>query len=301
MTVETVAPRPRSVRNLRLHGLLYLLPALLLVLGIVYAGIGYTGWTSFYQWDGLSPTKKFVGWGNYQRMLDDKVLWRALRHVGIFAVLTIFLQMAIGLGMAMLLRRGLVAGAAVYKAIMFIPVVMAPAVVATVFRDIMNPDGWMQSRMAENGLGALVHPWLADPKTALYGIVAINIWQWTGFSFVLYQAALAQVDEGLFEAASIDGASALQQLWYVLLPQLRTAHLTLIMTGCIGSLKTFDIVLLTTGGGPGRASEFLTTYIYKQAVVQFRAGYSAALSVLMLVVAVTITVIQMRLARLGED
>ena len=280
---------------------LYILPALILVVGVVYVGIGYTGWVSTLDWNGIDDSAKWVGMGNFISATKDPVFWQALGHVAIFGVLTILIQMILGLIMAILLGSSAVFGRPVYKIIMFLPVVLAPAAVATAFRGILAPDGQFNGLLHAFGASNADIAWLADPKFALFSLAAINIWQWTGFSFLLYQAAISQIDQGLFEAAAIDGAGTFSVIRYILLPQLKGTHATLALTGCIGSLKTFDIVYLTTGGGPGRSTEFLTTYIYKQVIEQYHAGYSAALSVILLVLALILTTVQIRAYRLGED
>jgi raffinose/stachyose/melibiose transport system permease protein len=139
---------------------------------------------------------------------------------------------------------------------------------------------------------------LANQGTALYAIVAINVFQWTGFSALLYQAALSQVDRTVLEAAEIDGAGTWTTIRRVVLPQLRGTHATLVITGCIGAVKTFDLVYLTTGGGPGGTTEFLTTYLYRQTVDQFNVGYGSALTIVMLVIALAMTLLQMRAYRM---
>ena len=280
---------------------LYILPALILVVGIIYAGVGYTGWASTLDWNGIDDSGRSVGLQNFTEIAGDPIFWTALRHVLVFGVITIVVQMVLGLVVAVLLSGDAVRGKPVYKIIMFLPVVLAPAAVATAFRSILSPDGALNGLLTAVLPGELSTAWLADPAIVLYALAAINIWQWTGFSFLLYQAAISQIDQHLFEAASIDGASFAQTVRYVLLPQLGGTHATLALTGCIGALKTFDIVYLTTGGGPGRSSEFLTTYIYKQVIEQYHAGYSAALSIVLLVLALTLTAIQIRAYRFGRD
>jgi raffinose/stachyose/melibiose transport system permease protein len=280
---------------------LYILPALILVVGIIYVGIGYTGWVSTLNWNGIDPAGRQVGFGNSAAAAQDPVLWQALGHVAIFGVLTILIQMVLGLIMAILLTSNAVFARPVYKVILFLPVVLAPAAVATAFRGILAPDGQFNGLLQSFGIHGADAAWLADPHFALYSIAAINIWQWTGFSFLLYQAAISQIDQSLFEAAAIDGAGTFKVVRYILLPQLRGTTATLALTGCIGALKTFDIVYLTTGGGPGTSTEFLTTYIYKQVIEQYHAGYSAALSIILLVLALALTAIQIRAYRFGED
>ncbi|MGN6446345.1 carbohydrate ABC transporter permease [Amnibacterium sp.] len=280
---------------------LYILPALILIVGIIYVGIGYTGWVSTLDWNGIDPTTRSVGIGNYVELVGDPVFWAAIGHFVVFAIVTILVQMALGLLMAILLGGNAVLGRPVYKVLLFIPVVLAPAAVATAFRSIMSPDGALNDLLGAVGIPAGSIAWLADPHIAVYSLAAINIWQWTGLSFLLYQAALSQIDQNLFEASAIDGATGWQTFWYVLLPQLSGTHATLALTGVIGALKTFDIVYLTTGGGPGHATEFVTTYIYSEVVEQFHAGYSAALSIVLLVLALLLTAVQIRVYHFGED
>lgn len=293
-------PALRTIGQRPLTPWLYILPALLLVVGIIYVGIGYTGWVSTLDWNGIDDSQKPIGFGNYIAIAQDPVFWTAVGHVAVFGVITVVIQMVLGLVMAVLLASDSVRGRAIYKIVMFLPVVLAPAAVATAFREIMSPDGALNQLLRSVGIDAHT-AWLADPTIALYSIAAINIWQWTGFSFLLYQAAISQLDQSLFEAAAIDGAGGLQIVRRILLPQLKGTHATLALTGCIGALKTFDLVYLTTGGGPGRSTEFLTTYIYKQVVEQYHAGYSAALSIVLLVIALIFTSIQIRAYRFGED
>lgn len=291
----------RTVGQRSLVPWLYILPALILVVGVVYVGVGYTGWVATLDWSGIDDSGTPVGLGNFVDIAGDPVFWTALRHVLVFGVLTIVVQMAIGLVVAVLLSGDAVRGKAIYKVVMFLPVVLAPAAVATAFRSILSPNGALNGLLSSVLPGAVTTAWLADPDLVIYALVAINIWQWSGFSFLLYQAAISQIDQNLFEAASIDGAGFFRTFRYILLPQLAGTHATLALTGCIGALKTFDIVYLTTGGGPGRSSEFLTTYIYKQVIDQYHAGYSAALSIVLLVLALALTAVQLRAYRFGRD
>lgn len=318
MTTQTLAPpaaerptgpRPRTDapsgrprrRRASLTPWLYILPALILVVGIIYVGIGYTGWVSTLDWNGIDDAPRGVGFQNFLDIAADPVFWGSLGHVAVFGVVTIVVQMVLGLTMAVLLSGKAVRGRAIYSVVMFVPVVLAPAAIATAFREILNTDGQLNQTLRFLGIGAADTAWLADPRFALLAICAINIWQWTGFSFLLYQAAISQLDQNTFDAAAIDGAGFWRTVRHILVPQLSGTHATLALTGCIGALKTFDVVYLTTGGGPGRSTEFLTTYIYSQIVERYHAGYSAALSVVLLVLALALTAVQLRVYRMGED
>jgi raffinose/stachyose/melibiose transport system permease protein len=299
-TGAPAAARRHRRRRDRLTAYLYLIPALMLVVGIVYFGVLYNLWVSTLDWNGISPNPAAVGPGNYLKIARDPIFWGALSHIAIFGAITIVVQMAVGLLLA-LVFNGPVVGRAVYKAVVFIPVVLAPAAVSTAFRQFLRPDGQVNDVLSALGLGAFQQAWVADPDVALYALAAVNIFQWTGFSFILYQAALSQIEQSHLEAAQIDGAGTWRTVRHIVVPQLRPTHLTLILTGVIGSLKTFDIVYLITGGGPGRSTEFLTTYIYKQSILQFHVGYGAALSIVMLLLALVLTVVQTHLYKLDRE
>jgi raffinose/stachyose/melibiose transport system permease protein len=273
---------------------LYIVPIFLFILGFIYFAIIYTFYVSTLNWDGLSDIKIAVGLKNFIQIFQDPIFFGALRNTALFAILTISIQMILGLTMALLLRTQVVLKT-VYKTIFFLPVVLAPAVIAYIFRHMLDANlGELNQFLTAIHLGSLAQSWLADPRFALFSLIGINVWEWTGFSFILYYAALTILDETLVEAARIDGANFLQTVWHVIFPLLRSTNFSLIILGVIGALKTFDIVWLTTGGGPGRATEFLPTYIYKKTILEFNAGYSAALSVMLLLIALVITIIQLR-------
>lgn len=299
-------PAPRRTKQGRswrrdLSNYLYVVPVFLFMVGLIYYTIAYTLYTSFFDWNGISPDRTFIGLSNYVSMFQDPVFYTALKNTTIFMVLAVSIQMFLGLFMALLLRAPLVRLKGVYKSIFFLPTVLAPAIIAFVFRRIYEAGGGELNALLEAlGLGFLGMGWLSDPDVALYSLTAINIWQWTGFSFIMYFAALTTMDQSVVEAAKIDGARPFQVVWHIIFPLLRPTHSSLIILGVIGALKTFDIVWLTTGGGPGRSTEFLTTYIYKETILDYHAGYSAALSMILLATALFVTAIQLRAYRRNQ-
>lgn len=280
---------------------LYVVPVFVFMIGLIYYTIAYTLYTSLFEWDGISPERTFVGLSNYAAILQDPVFYTALKNTVIFMVLAISVQMFLGLFMALLLRAPLVRLKSFYKSVFFLPTVLAPAIISFVFRHIYEAgDGELNALLEAVGLGFLTMGWLSDPDVALYSLTAINIWQWTGFSFIMYFAALTTMDQSVVEAARIDGARSFQVVWHIIFPLLRPTHFSLVILGVIGALKTFDIVWLTTGGGPGRATEFLTTYIYKETILEYQAGYSSALSMILLATALLVTAIQLRAYRRNQ-
>ncbi len=293
MSTMSIPVRPR--RRVALSSYLYLVPALILVVGVVHVGIVANITYSTLDWNGISPNGKPVGGDNYLKLLNDPIFWTSLRNTLVFAAATIVLQMVFGFALAVLVRtRAFLRG--LLRTLAFVPVVLAPAVVATSFRFLLTPDGSINGLLSAVTGQTVEQPWLADPSTALLMIVLINVWQYTGYSFLIYDAAMGQIDNSVIEATRIDGASTWQLLRLVVAPLLSGSHLVLIVLGVISALKTFDLVFLTTAGGPGTTTQVLTGYIYKQVIDQFHAGYGAALSVALVAIALVFSVLQVRLS-----
>ncbi len=279
----------RRSRRVQAHGLPWLLPALVLSVGLLYYCIGYTGYISTLNWDGVSPNPPSVGFGNYHRVWNDPVFWLAVRHTVLFFAVTFVAQTVLGLLFAVLLHTRVLLGT-LYKIIIFIPVVLAPAIMAPVFRHIFSPNGEFNGVLKTLGLGSLAQPWIGQTSTALWVIMAITIWQWTGLTFVLYFAAITQVDQSVVEAARIDGAGNVKVLTSVVWPAVRGTTVALGILSVIGALKTFDVPWLVTIAGPNYATEFLGTYIYQETVQLNHLGYAAALAVILLVIAVLLAI-----------
>ncbi len=258
---------------------------MILSVGLVYICIGYTGYIATLDWDGSAPDPESVGLANFTRLFADPIFWRAMAHTVLFFVVTFTVQTVLGIVFAVILHSRIRLGV-LYKIIIFVPVVLAPAVMAPVFRQIFAADGQFNELLRALGMGSLAHPWLADSATALPVIMGITIWQWTGLTFILYYAAMSQIDPEVIEAARIDGAGNIRVLTSIILPGVKGTTLAILMLSVIGALKTFDVPYLVTGGGPNYATEFLGTYIYRQSIPLADVGYGAALSIMLLILAV---------------
>jgi raffinose/stachyose/melibiose transport system permease protein len=277
--------RPR-----RPPGLPWILPALVLSGGLIYYAIGYTAYISTLNWNGIDPDPTSVGGGNYSRILRDPIFWDAVRHTVEFFVVTFVVQTVLGLMFAVFLHTRL-KFAVIYKVIVFVPVVLAPAIMAPVFRHMFAPDGEFNWLLQHVGLGSFAQPWIGQTSTALPVIMAITIWEWTGVSFVLYFAAMTQVDPSLLEAARMDGAGNIRTLVSIIWPAMRGTTVALAILGAIGALKTFDVPYLVTIGGPNYATEFLGTYIYRMTIPLDHVGYGAALSIILLAIALVMAIV----------
>lgn len=276
---------------------LYLLPILILSGVFIYYCIGFTFYTSFTDWDGLGKEMNFIGFKNYLKLFKDPGFRIALKNNLIFFGGTVFVQATLGLFIAVLLKRKL-RGSNIYKAVFFLPIAMAPTIISSIFRIILDPNvGSINLGLKAMGLDFLAKPWLGDQKWALFAIIVVNIFQWMGFSMITYYAGLMSISDDVYEAATIDGAGFFQTLFRITIPMLKGTTNVLIVLGIVGSLKTFDIVMLLTRGGPGRSTEFLNTLLYKTAIEQFKGGYSASIGVVILIVAFLLAMLQLRIAK----
>jgi len=280
----------RRRRLLQPSGFIWIAPALVLSAGLVYMCIAYTLYVSTLDWNGVSPNPDNVGLGNYLKLLQDRVFWLTLQHTLVFFVFSFGVQTVLGLLFAVLLHSK-VRLASVYKVIIFLPVVLAPAIMAPVFRNLFASNGQFNQILEAVGLGFLAQPWLAQSSTAMFVLVVMNIWHSTGFTFILYYSAMGQIEPEIIEAARIDGAGNLSVLWHVIVPGVRGTMFALATLAVIGTLKLFDIPYLVTLGGPNYATEFLGTFIYRQTVPLGYVGYGAALSIALLFLALTLSVI----------
>lgn len=298
--VTATSRRGADARVLRPQGYLWVLPALIVSVGLLYYSIGYTGYISTLDWDGSSPQPVSVGFENYVQLVSDPVFWGALAHTLIFFVATFIIQSVLGLLFASILHSNVRFGG-IYKVLIFAPVVIAPAFMAPVFRQIFAADGAINWLLGHLGLGFLKHSWLADSATALPVVILIAVWGATGVNFILYFAALGQLDPQLLEAARIDGAGSVRIFFSVILPSVRGTTLALAILTAIGALKTFDIPYLVTSAGPNHATEFLGTYIYTQSIPLAHVGYGAALSIMLLFIAIAMALVLNTQRKRTED
>ncbi|MBU2667921.1 sugar ABC transporter permease [Actinoplanes bogorensis] len=283
MTSATIT-RPKPRRDW-LPGTLFLLPTFVLFALFVVYPIIYNVQASTLDWDGVN-IGEFVGLGNYTELLKDPIFVTTLKNSGWWILLTIVPQALIGFFLALLLNEK-IRGRSIYRAIFFVPAVLSPVVVGIVWQRMLDPFNGVFAKIGRaTGLEFLTKGYLADPKTAIFAAIVVNVWMWTGFSMLFYLAGLQLIDDSVLQAAKIDGASTWKTVTAIIWPLLKSTHLSLLLLGIIGSLKTFELVYVLTEGGPNHASEMLPTYTFKQAFQLQSVGYASTISVVLLVIAV---------------
>ena len=170
------------------------------------------------------------------------------------------------------------------RVLLFAPAVITPIVTAYLWRNLLSPDGAVNSLLGAVGLDAWRQDWLGDPDLALWSVVGVIVWQFAGYSMVIFLAGLQSVPREIYEAAAIDGAGAVRRFWSVVRPLLAPAFTVNLMLSIIGGIKLFDQVYALTGGGPGHATDTLSTLIYKDAFTLGEFGYSIALAVVLTII-----------------
>lgn len=288
----------RAMTRERLAGLAFLAPTILLFCTFVIYPIVYNAQASTLDWDGVNASTP-VGFGNYLELFQDPTFFITLRNSAFWIVLTIIPQAVIGFLLAVALNQKL-RGSTVYRAIFFIPAILSPVVVGIVWQRILDPfNGVLVEVGKATGLSFLAGDYLSNPDTAIFAVIFVNVWMWTGFSMLFYLAGLQLIDPSLTEAARIDGASGFQTMTRITFPLLKSTTLSLVLLGIIGSLKTFELVYVLTEGGPNHASEMLPTFAFMEAFRLQNVGYASAISVVLLVIAVVSSLSMVRVFGAG--
>ncbi len=272
----------------------FLLPSLsglaLFTLLPILASLGLT----LYEWALLTPPR-FVGLGNFQRLIGDHNFWATLAHTLYFIVGYIPLVMVIALGVAVLLNQKL-RGVVLFRTAFFIPVVSAWVAVALLWKWIFNPKFGIVNYLL--GLVGIQGPaWLFDPQWAMPAIIITSVWKDIGFVMVMFLAGLQGIPAEYYEAAAIDGASGWQRFRHITLPLLSPTTFFALIISLINSFQVFDQVWIMTGGGPAGATSVLVEQIVKNAFNYSRMGYAATLSWVLFLLVFTVTALQMRLQK----
>lgn len=277
------------------QGFILVAPALLVYCLFAVYPMLHVVWLSFMRWNGLTPTEQFVGLDNYvQVFTHDPVFWTAVRNTVLWTVLSVLFPPAIGFALALALNQNL-PGRAPLRALFYLPVIIAPIAVATMWRWLYDPFfGLINATMTALGAQRFIQDWLGDPNVALYSMFVAYVWQTVGFSLVLFLAGLQGVSQTLVEASRIDGAGRFQVFRHVTLPALRPTIAVVLVLSIINSLKAFDIVYGMTGGGPAQSTQMLALWAYTKAMQLGDFGRGAAISVVLLVITIAIVIPYLR-------
>lgn len=244
-----------------------------------------------------TDTSSGVRWSlqNFSRLVSDQFFLSALAHTLVYAIIALTFEFLIGLGLAVLLNRQM-RGRSFFRATLLIPMMLPPVVVGVVWRLMLNPNfGAINGTL--KGLGANTESltWTASPTLAFASIIAVDIWQWTPFMFLILLAGLQAIPDEPYEAALIDGSTPWQTFRNITLPLLRPAILIALLLRTMDLLRVFDQIFILTEGGPGSATETISLYIYRTAFRFSDFGYAAAMSFVLLLLTNSISLVYIRL------
>jgi multiple sugar transport system permease protein len=297
-SATTAAPRRRTgvlqrgARSEHITGWAFVTPATLLIGIFGLLPILWSLLLSFQKSDLLTPETPWVGLQNYRQIPGDSTFRVAIEHTIVYTALFVPATMLVGLVIAVALNRK-VRGISIYRTAAYVTMAVSTINEAIIFMWLFEPSFGIVNA-ALNVVGLPQQQWLSDPNEALYVIVAMTVWGWTGFAVVIYLAALQGVPQDLQDAAAIDGAKPFTAFRTITLPLLSPASLFLAVWLSINALQLFDEVYLTTRGGPLQSTTVIVYYLFDQAFQQFNAGYAAALAYVLFMVILVITFIQFR-------
>lgn len=276
-------------KNETLWGWIFIAPTMigLIILNII--PIFQTIYQSFFKTGDFGKGNVFVGFANYQKVFGDAEVWQALWNTIKYAIFEVPLSIVIALILAVLLNKKM-RGREVFRTIFFLPMVVAPAAIAMVWKWLYNSN----FGLINNLFGVKVN-WISNPDIAIISIAVIGIWSVIGYNMVLFLAGLQEVPRDYYEAASLDGANGVQQLLYITVPLISPTIFFVLVTRIIGAMQVFDLIyMIIDYNNPAlKKTESLVYLFYKYSFEQSKKGYGATVIVVLLIVILILTVIQM--------
>lgn len=277
-------------------GYLFVLPAFLVYAAFALYPLLKAVYLSLWNWDGLSLAT-WAGLGNYAEVLSDERLRAAFGHALVLIVFYAVLPLVVGLALASVLHRAQVRGLPFFRTVVFLPQVVAMVVIAVAWRRIYAPDGSLNALLSGIGLDSLTRGWLGDYTFALPAVGVIGTWFETGLVTVLLLAGMSRISRDLYEAARLDGAGAVREFLAVTLPSVRGEIAVALTLSVIAGLKTFDLIYMTTSGGPGHSTTVPSYEVYRQAFELGRVGVASTIGVVLTAI---IFLISFVITRLGD-
>ena len=299
MQAQTSSLAKKRAASTRNAAIIFLVPAFIFLIIFIAYPIFYSINLSCYNWNGISSGKDFIGLGNWKELLGDVIFRKAFINNIIIMVLSIAVQLPIGIALATFLDFG---GKKfnLFKVIWFIPMLMSSVAIGYLFKYALDANSGIITGISKL-FGGHAIDLLGNPKTALVTITVAICWQFIPFYMVYFLAAYSGIPSDLYEASTIDGATKGQYFWRIALPMMKPAIKSAIVLSMVGSLKYFDLIYVMTGGGPGSSSELMATYMYKNAFASQRMGYGSTIATGMFILITIISLITIKLLNRKEE
>jgi ABC-type sugar transport system permease subunit len=285
---------PSHQQRLTWSAAVFLIPSVLLFIAFLALPLLYSLYISFNKWSMLRDPL-WIGLDNYRRVIEDDIFWRSLRNTLVFTLLFVPTVTILSMVTAAMLNQR-IRGSSFLKALVFIPVITPSIVVAVVWKYAYQPELGLINQFLES-VGLPTSLWLGSTSMALPALVIVTVWQRFGWFMILFLAGLQDIPEEIKEAAKLDGASPFRSFMDITLPLLRPTLVLVTVLAAIGAFQVFDLVFVMTEGGPAYATQTLSYYIYTKAFRSLDMGYAAAMSYVLFVIILIMTLVQMRLLR----
>jgi raffinose/stachyose/melibiose transport system permease protein len=272
---------------------LYMLPGLIILTMFVFypivRNIGY----SLLSWDLFKGTKKFIGFHNYGKLVQNEVFLVALKNNIYYIIISLIFQVGLSLVLAGILEniknKRL---SVVFRTTFFIPSLISLTVIGLLFTFIYQPTGLLNAILDAAHLSGLKHGWIGEEGTAIFAVIAVSQWKSIGYTMMLLIVAIQRIPEELNEAAVLDGAGTIKRFLHITVPNIKDTILMTFIITTSGGFLIFNEVYIITGGGPSNASEVMSTMMYNYAFVHGKIGYSSAIGTIILILSMLIAGIQ---------
>ncbi|MFH2114203.1 MAG: sugar ABC transporter permease, partial [Spirochaetota bacterium] len=270
--------------------LLFLLPnALIFTLFIIIPAFKGLRMAAF-EWSILSQPK-FIAWANLAELAKDVVFWKTFTNTLVYSLFAVPLMVLASLVLALLLQDNAMKGVRIFRSVFYIPALLSMITVGISWRFLLGDEMGIVNYVIRSLGGQGVH-WLTDSGKAMASIILISVWASSGYFMVIMMTGLQAIPRELYEAARIDGASTMESFWWITLPMLRGTMLVTFVLATIGSFKAYELIAVTTGGGPGYATKFIVQQVYQAAFMEDRMGYAATMSIVLLLLISAFTLVQ---------
>ena len=267
-------------------------PSMIIITVFIIIPIIYSLYMSLHDWNIMYNIKDFIGFDNYKEVFQDERFFNALKNTLIYTVSYVPILVILSLALAAFINEKFIASG-FYKTVLFIPAITSMAIIAIIFRFLLDGDiGYVS--LALRKLGISVPDFLRDPETAMWSVVLTSVWRWVGFYMVIFLSGFNSIPDSLYEAAEIDGAGKLRQFFSISLPLLMPTISFTLITNLINSFQVFDPVYVMTKGGPMFSTEVLVYYVYYMGFNVFDMGYASSMAFILFLIILVFTLIQLK-------
>lgn len=287
----------------RKTAIIYMAPAMIVILVFLYLPIILNFMNSLYKWGAMSTEVSYVGFKYYKELIRDETIRIAIKNNLVFAIMSVACQIGLSLIIAAVLEsKFLRRWQSIFRTIYFIPSLLMVTVTGITFKMLYSPSiGLINPLLDAIGIDTSNIDILGNAKSAIFGVAAASQWQYIGYTVVLFIVAMQSISDDIYEAAEIDGANAIQRFFQITVPLMKDTIMINMIIVITGAVRVYDEVYVMTSGGPGRATQTLATYLYQVGFKNDQMGYASAIAFFVFIVTFVLGLFQMKGYDLGED